>query len=1518
VPRASNRNINKKLLGLVLMAIYVFCLAANVKLISASPGLTLKWTTITGDTAIGPLAADLNGDGKMEIVVTGNTTKSLVRIWALRGTDGSILWSRDLPSAWPQDPGHTPFEIADLNKDGLPEIVISANTLTVALHGNDGSTYWEARAPSFGNWPAIADVDGDGYPEVFVCSGMGPNLGSDTITMLSHDGNILHQAYSWHSCWGGLTIGDANFDGRFELYQGDRANSYSGRGEKYLAGGLGLRALDAQTLTPLWNDPTVFCSSQSPVLADVDKDGILDVIVGTQLSNGIAVLNSADGSVLTTGGKYRKSWTNMTAHSQVTVADVDGDGNLELINTRGASDANKTPPIKIWDLYNWKSDGTIPVKMDEPPKVGDVTGDGNLDIICVSFAPADYGAIYIYSYNNSTKTYGLVDSVPPLWDGVRAFTLVQDVDGDNLNELVTTSSTGRVRCFDTPARTPTPRVRSNVQFYSEYKRGSAEYVPPSIPSQPVLVDERPLDGSLNQSLNPTLSVRATDFQADRMNITFKTNVTGVWEDIGTYTNAVSGVYNVTTTNMNSVGTTYHWGVAATDGKGNTIWGTYRLTTYSNPPTQTNPRLANETEGNLIAHNQTTIDPDGDEITNIYKWYVNNKPYANLLLPFDTRTTNSPMVDEEFFKDGFENGFSNWDGNGATNWDLSTSQKHSGLYSAHAGRGNSYLTSDNLDTSSAEGLTISFWYREHGVSASNNAYLQFWNGTAYTNIFELGVTVPEDTWHWYTFQTYDPRYLSANFNFRLDARSIAAGGDLWIDDVSITFPTRTKDYSGYKNHGTIDGATWTNDGAVGGAYNFDGANDYIRIPDNPSLGGDGTWSEISIEFWIKPVASAHGTTIIAKKTPYTSVGSYMVGFQSDASEPANTLFFGINSSSDMKWHNLWDDGTTSLEIGRWHHVVCTYQSGPGLAIYIDGTKRANAVLTGNIAQAPGASVYNKPLFIGYDGGGDQTRRLNGTLDEVAIYPRALSPAQIFQRYLETKDGLSNKSTMVKQETRPGEAWKCQVTPNDGFGDGESKFSNDLTLFPLNLTIQTIGNGTTNPAPTTYTYYEGSTIIVNALPSYGWKLDRWLLDNSDAGNDNPYTLIMNSNHNLTAVFTEITAKVYHNLTIVFSGNGITNPAPGVWSYEEGTKVPVYANPDIGWMLSHWILDYTNVGSDNPHTVEITSDHNLTAVFVEIPPPIQYNLTVRAAEHGITHPTPGVYAYNENSIVSVEAIPDSGWILSYWLLDGANVGRANPYNVTIDANHNLTAVFIEKPLFSDGFESGNFAGWSGVAITSGETATVVNTKHHHDQYSAKFTSNGGQYAENANCYTMVDLTEVYVRGYFYIETGLPLMHEGDRFYLIRLGGATQNLAYMGIRRDNGVDQWMLYVRNGGNWMNWIHAANPLPQQGIWYSVELHWKMSSTGGLVELYINGTRILQVQNINTAYWGNAKRIDFGLPYISSPQNNLAIYGDCAVVSGSYVGSEPPQKISVQTSTAANVGFLVPDAWDKWSFVTRAQ
>jgi len=364
--KVTKSNLVRVVLSELLLISLIFNISAITSLptAQAAPNLTPKWTANIGPagrTYVGALAADMVGDSRPEIVILGGTSDGGVdgTVTLLDGNTGNIIWQVN-PSGIGM---HDSFEIADLDLDGDYEIVVGAVGGVFALNGNDGSMYWRnyiARGEEVAL--AIQDIDGDGHPEIFVNRGNAPYNGYDWLTVLSYDGQILRQAWSWHPCWGGLTVTDANGDGRFEIYQGDR--KIDERADPYKGGAQGIHVFDAHTLTPLWSDKTVLTSSQIPSLADVDGDGILDVVVASQSSNGVVVLNSEDGSVLTTGGIFRKAGTGMKAHETATIYDIDGDGNLEFINCYDSL-------IKVFDLYTFTLDATLPMVAFQAPRIGE-------------------------------------------------------------------------------------------------------------------------------------------------------------------------------------------------------------------------------------------------------------------------------------------------------------------------------------------------------------------------------------------------------------------------------------------------------------------------------------------------------------------------------------------------------------------------------------------------------------------------------------------------------------------------------------------------------------------------------------------------------------------------------------------------------------------------------------------------------------------------------------------------------------------------------------------------------------------------------------------------------------------------------------------------------------------------------------------------------------------------------------------------------------------------------------------
>jgi hypothetical protein len=104
-----------------------------------------------------------------------------------------------------------------------------------------------------------------------------------------------------------------------------------------------------------------------------------------------------------------------------------------------------------------------------------------------------------------------------------------------------------------------------------------------------------------------------------------------------------------------------------------------------------------------------------------------------------------------------------------------------------------------------------------------------------------------------------------------------------------------------------------------------------------------------------------------------------------------------------------------------------------------------------------------------------------------------------------------------------------TGSDGIGDTPNIFdATDIDRYPLmnpfgeplsqtfSLAIEATPGGATNPAAAIYPFVNGSSIPVNATASTGYLFDHWELDSNNVGSSRPYTVLMNANHTLRAVF------------------------------------------------------------------------------------------------------------------------------------------------------------------------------------------------------------------------------------------------------------------------------------------------------------------------------------------------------------------------------------------------------------------
>jgi len=189
-------------------------------------------------------------------------------------------------------------------------------------------------------------------------------------------------------------------------------------------------------------------------------------------------------------------------------------------------------------------------------------------------------------------------------------------------------------------------------------------------------------------------------------------------------------------------------------------------------------------------------------------------------------------------------------------------------------------------------------------------------------------------------------------------------------------TTAHDLSGYDNHGTIYGATWTNGYRGYGLY-FDGVDDYVDCGNKDNVFTFGT-NDFTIEAWIKMTdwpSNVQYPAILAVGT--TGDGEWMVRFET------KTKFAPYLDVTHMP-------AIYATFLNTWRHIVYV-RNGDDFSIYLDGVHQRTDTVTGIDLTS------TKALHIG-GAEAQSIRFFPGIIDEVRIYNRALTAEEIRKHYL----------------------------------------------------------------------------------------------------------------------------------------------------------------------------------------------------------------------------------------------------------------------------------------------------------------------------------------------------------------------------------------------------------------------------------------------------------------------------------------------------------------------------------------
>lgn len=278
--------------------------------------------------------------------------------------------------------------------------------------------------------PAFGDVDGDGEGDIVVSSRAAGTGNSGTLTAFHQDGSLLDGFPVGMT--GGATktpvLADLNGDGVYEIIVEERSwpdgyvGVYSGDGTTY----------------PGFPVTLDYIPASAVAVGDITGDNIPEIVAESYYS---IYAFDTEGNVLE-GFPFTPGSERVFSYSSPVLADIDGDGFREILagdhSTTSGNGAvhvlkNDGSPLEGWPQY-------VSYWIYGPPAVGDIDGDGSLDVAVGDQVLAGVPSNKVYAWDQSGNDLSGWPTDP--MNAINNQIILADLDGDDQVELMWDDNTG--------------------------------------------------------------------------------------------------------------------------------------------------------------------------------------------------------------------------------------------------------------------------------------------------------------------------------------------------------------------------------------------------------------------------------------------------------------------------------------------------------------------------------------------------------------------------------------------------------------------------------------------------------------------------------------------------------------------------------------------------------------------------------------------------------------------------------------------------------------------------------------------------------------------------------------------------------------------------------------------------------------------------------------------------------------------------------------------------------------------